>query len=150
MAGRPPELLAPAGAARVMEGRIEGRRLGETRAELAKVQDWLLENTRHLAQGGAALVAWPEVNLLVLRDDEDAFVERARRIAAEERIFLAMGMGSVHPGAPKPLENKMLLIDPACTVVFSYRKSRLVPGWEASTAARGEGRLPVASTSVGR
>src|SRR5439155_26050694 len=90
-----------------------------------------------------------EANLLVFKEDEAAFLERARRLAAGEHIYLAMGMGAVRPGAPRPFENKIVLLDPSGKVAFSYLKSRPVPGWEAGIMVRGDGRLPVAHGRIG-
>src|SRR5271166_6194355 len=60
---------------------------------------------RREARAGARIVVWPEVNLLVFKEDEPTFLERAKRLAAEERIYLLIGLGTVCPGAPRPLEN---------------------------------------------
>ena len=62
---------------------------------------------------------------------------------------LGVGMATVHAGAARPLENKAVLVDPKGGVVFSYL-SRPVPGWEASIIQVGDGRLPVADTTIGR
>jgi apolipoprotein N-acyltransferase len=86
----------------------------------------------------------------VLKEQEGAFVERARQVAADLQIFLAMGIGAVTVGAPRPLENKIVLVDPSGGVVFSYLKSHPVAGWEESIMTPGDGHLPVAATSVGR
>ncbi len=60
-----------------------------------------------------------------------------------------MGMAAIQTGAARPLENKMVLIDPSGKVVFSYFKSRPAAP-EAAIMVRGDGHLPVAATELGR
>jgi apolipoprotein N-acyltransferase len=122
----------------------------EFRRQSAHLQDWFIDNTQREARAGARIVVWPEANLLVLKQDEPAFLERARRLAHDEDIYLLMGMGSVHPAAPRPLENKAVLIAPSGDIVFSYLKSRPAPGGEAGIILPGEGHLPVCDTRYGR
>jgi apolipoprotein N-acyltransferase len=95
-------------------------------------------------------VVWPEGNLLVFSEDEASFLERARRLAAADGVYLAMGMGTIHVGDPLPFENKLVLIDPSCAIRMSYRKSHPVAGWEAGIMKRGDGLVPVVATDIGR
>jgi apolipoprotein N-acyltransferase len=95
------------------------------------LHEWFLDGSRREARAGARLVVWPEQNLLIFKEDEAAFIERARRLAAEERIYLAMGMGTVYCGDPMPFENKLVLIDPTGKIIVSYVKTHPVTGWEA-------------------
>jgi len=135
---------------RLDEGRIAEAERPHVRAQLAQLQDWFLDQTVREAHAGARVVAWPEGNLIVLKDDEAAFVARARQVAREQAIYLAMGMAVIEPGAARPFGNKLTLIGPSGDELFSYRKSRPVPGWEASILVRGDGRLPLAATDDGR
>ncbi len=95
-------------------------------------------------------MAWAEGNLLVLQCDEQMFLQRAAALAREEGVYLLMGLATIHDGSDKPFENKAILLCPDGSTAFSYRKSRPVPGWEAGIIRRGDGRLPAASTSLGR
>jgi apolipoprotein N-acyltransferase len=81
---------------------------------------------------------------------EAAFVARAQQVAREHGIYLAMGIAAIEPGAAKPFGNKLTVIAPSGEVLFSYRKSLPVPGWEERIMVRGDGRLPLASTDDGR
>jgi apolipoprotein N-acyltransferase len=119
-------------------------------AKLATLHDWFLEGSRREARAGARLVVWPEQNLLVFHEDEDYFLARAQQVAADERIYLAMGMGTIHLSEPRPFENKLVLIDPSGRTALSYLKNHPVPGWEERIMRRGDGRLPVAATPDGR
>ena len=146
----PREMFVPGEVTKIYEGRIATDEHDAVAAKLTRLQNWFLERTVREAQAGARLVAWPETNLVVLKEQEPAFVERARQVAAEQQIFLAMGMGTVTPRAAKPLENKLVLVDPSGRVLFSYSKRHPVSGWEESVITAGDGRLPVIDTSVGR
>ena len=71
-------------------------------------------------------------------------------LAADERVYLAMGMGTIHLGERLPLENKVVLIDPSGRIVASHLKNRPVAGWEASIMLRGDDGIPVVATDAGR
>ena len=64
--------------------------------KLTRLHDWFLDGSRREARAGARLIAWPEQNLLIFKRGRAAFIERARRLAADERVYLAMGLGTVH------------------------------------------------------
>jgi apolipoprotein N-acyltransferase len=147
---RPVDLFVPGEMTRIAEGRLsidEQKRLGD---KLARLHDWFLDGSRREARAGARLIAFPEQNLLIFEADEPAFLERARRLAADERVYLAIGMGTVHIGAALPFENKLVLIDPKGAIIASYLKTHAVVGWEASIMRPGDGHLPVVATADGR
>jgi len=147
---RPIDLFSPGEMTRMTEGRVLPEERPRLSAKLARLHDWFLDGSRREARAGARLVAFPEGNLLVFKDDEPAFLERARGVAADERVYLAIGMGTVTLGAALPFENKLVLIDPQGDVVVSYLKSHAVMGWEAGIMKPGDGRLPVIATDDGR
>lgn len=147
---RPVDVFVPGEMTRITEGSISPEDRPSIDPKLAKLQDWFLEGTRREARAGARLVVWPEQNLLVFSENEAPFLARARQVATEEHIYLAMGMGTIHLGEPRPFENKLVLIDPGGQTAISYLKTHPVPGWEASIMRRGDGRLPVAATPDGR
>jgi apolipoprotein N-acyltransferase len=147
---RPTDLFVPGEMTRITEGSIreeERQRLGE---KLVRLREWFLEGTRREARAGARLVAWPEQNLLIFAEDEPAFLERAKRVAAEEHVYLAIGMGTIHLGDARPFENKLIVIDADGTIVASYLKTHPVAGWEAGIMRPGDGQLPIVSTAHGR
>jgi apolipoprotein N-acyltransferase len=118
--------------------------------KLGRLHQWFLDGSRREARAGARLIVWPEANLLVFREDEAAFLERARQVAADEHVYLAMGIASIQPGAALPFQNKMILVDPSGRIVVNYLKSHPVAGWEASIMERGDGRVPIVATDAGR
>lgn len=144
----PRDLFKPSEMFRIADGRIPVE--GVVAEKLARLHEWFFENTEREARAGAKLVAWPEMNFLVLADNEPAALDRAQRLAAKEHIYLSMGIGAVRPGAPKPFQNKAVLVDPSGRIVYSYLKSRPVVGWEESVMERGNGHLPVIATEFGR
>jgi apolipoprotein N-acyltransferase len=123
---------------------------GEVAAKLELLHDRFFSRTEREARAGARLVAWPEMNFLVLESDEAAQLERAKRLAARERIYLAMGMGTVLASGPKRFQNKTVLVDPTGAVDYTYLKSHPVVGWEERVMQAGDGRLPVVATALGR
>ena len=150
MLNRPVDLFVPGEITRIAEGRVMPDERGRVAEKLARLHDWFLEGSRREAHAGARLVAWPETNLLIFKEDESSFIERARQLAMLEHVYLAIGMGTVHLGDPLPLENKLVLIDTHGKVAISYLKSHAVVGWEAGIMKRGDGRLPVVATDDGR
>ena len=128
---RPVDLFIPGEMTRIAEGRVSPDERERLTDKLTRLHDWFLEGSRREARAGARLIVWPEQNLLIFKEDEPAFLERAQRLAADERVYLAMGMGTVHLGEALPFENKLVLIDPSGRIVVSYLKSHAVAGWEA-------------------
>jgi apolipoprotein N-acyltransferase len=147
---RPVDLFGPGEMTRIAEGRVSSDERARLTVKLTRLHDWFLEGSRREARAGARLIAWPEQNLLIFKEDEAAFIARAQRLAADEGVYLAIGLGTVSAGAALPFENKMVLIDPAGAMVVSYLKSHAVAGWEASIMKPGDGRVPVVATKDGR
>jgi apolipoprotein N-acyltransferase len=146
----PLDLFAPGETFKIASARVSSAERPSVAEKLARLHDWFLEGSRREARAGARLVAWPEQNLLVFAEDEPAFLARAQQLAAEEHVYLVMGLGTVYVGTPLPFENKSVVIDPSGKVLVSYRKSRPVAGWEASVMRRGDGRLPIFDIPEGR
>jgi apolipoprotein N-acyltransferase len=147
---RPIDLFAPGEITRIAEDRLRDGERGTIDAKLARLHEWFLEGTRREARAGARLVAWPEQSLLVFSDGESSFIERARRVAGEERVSIAMGMAVIHHGDALPFENKLVLIDQSGAIVMSHLKTRPVAGWEEGIMKRGRVPVTVAATAEGR
>jgi len=147
---RPVDFFVPGEMTRISEGRIDPAERDRVRGKLSRLHDWFLDGSRREARAGARLIAWPEQNLLVLAEDESAFLERAAHVARDEHVYLAIGMGTIHVGEPLPFENKLVVLDPAGRLIVSHRKTRPVQGWEESIMRRGTAPLTVADTPDGR
>jgi apolipoprotein N-acyltransferase len=142
----PAGLFGPGEMFRIADGRVAA---DTVEGKLTRLHEWFFAHTEREAAAGARLVAWPEMSFLVAARDEPAALERAKRLAAARGIYLSMGIGTLaEPG--RPFENKAVLVDPSGNVAYSYLKSRPVMGWEASVMRRGDGRLPLADTALGR
>ena len=147
---RPLDLFVPGEMTRIAEGHVSLAERVPFAQKLHRLHDWFLEGSRREARAGARLVVWPEQNLLVFKDDEAAFLERATRLAADEHIYLAMGMGTIYLGERLPFENKLVIIDPAGRIAISYVKEHPVMGWEARIMRVGRGGIQVLPTPNGR
>jgi apolipoprotein N-acyltransferase len=147
---RPVDLFLPGEMTRISEGRVSSDEYGRFADKLSRLHAWFLEGSRREARAGARLVVWPEQNLLIFKENEAAFLERAKGLARDEHVYLAMGMGTIYLGDPLPFENKLILIDPSGAIVMTHVKSRPVAGWEAGIMKRGDGRASTVSTPDGR
>lgn len=148
--GWPQGIIEPAELIRAVAPDLTDTERQAIRKAFYRIQDSFFERTGREAQAGARIVAWPEANLMVFKEDEAAFLERARGFARENGIFLLMGMGTLNSGATRPVENKAVLLTPAGDTAYSYVKITAVPGFEASVNIRGKGPIPVADTPLGR
>lgn len=64
----------------------ERQRVTQTMAE---IDNDLLTRTRVQARAGAKLVTWSEYNAGIFAEAEAAFLEQAKQVAREEKIYLA-------------------------------------------------------------
>jgi len=148
--GWPEEILPSGVMMRLFEPDLPEAERERRRRAFARLQEFFLEGARREARAGARIVVWPEANVLVFAEDEAAFLERAKRLAGEEGIYLLMGIATVRLGQPKPAEIKAVAVRPTGEIAYSYRKSRLVPGFESRTSPAGDGRLRFDDTPFGR
>lgn len=144
------DMFKPGEATRIRFGQVSGEEREPFRGKMAGLQDWFLENTQREARAGAKIILWPELNLLVFKEDEPAFLERAKQLARENGIYLLMGMASVNLGAERPLENKAVLIDDSGKIVCSYVKGHAMPGWEETLGRPGNAHPFIGGTAYGR
>ena len=66
------------------------------RQKTAEYHNRYFEGTVREARAGAQLVLWPEMAVMVAKEDEPAFVARAQQIARDEGIYLAIGVGTIY------------------------------------------------------
>ncbi|HKV99314.1 MAG TPA: nitrilase-related carbon-nitrogen hydrolase [Vicinamibacterales bacterium] len=147
---RPVDLFINGEMTRITEGRVTADEYPQLAAKTTRLQDWFLDGSRREARAGARLIVFPEGNLLVFATDEAAFLERAAQVARDERVYLAIGMGTILLGEKLPFENKLVLIDPAGRTLVSYRKTHPANDWEAGIMRAGDGRVPIVDTPDGR
>lgn len=92
------------------------------RAVTAEHQDRYLEATIREAQAGAKLVHWPEMALMVAKEDEADFLARAQQIARDQGIYISMALGTVYENDSSPWENKLFVLDPNGDIVIEHYK----------------------------
>lgn len=148
--GWPKGIIEPSEFMRVVAPDFTATEREQIREKFRRLQDSFFERSRREVQAGAKIVVWPEGNLMVLKEDEMPFLERARQFAREHGIFLLMRMGTLDTGAPRPVDNKAVLVNPAGEIAYTYTKITAVPGAEARMNIRGHGPIPVADTPYGR
>ena len=108
----------------------------------------LFDRTRMAADSGAKIVAWAEAAAYVLEEDEQAFLERASRVAAEKQIYLETGIILIlSPEADPSNENRSLLWGPDGEMLWDYEKSTEVLG---DGNRPGPGLVPFADTPYGK
>jgi apolipoprotein N-acyltransferase len=115
----------------------------------ARDEDLLARAEREML-AGAKLVFWGEGNAILLKEDEAEFVARGRELAAKNHVYLGMGLGVLNMGKPRPVENKVVLIEPNGEVAWEYHKAHPVPGPDAARQVRGDGKLRALDTPYGR
>jgi len=115
-----------------------------------EVDDDLLARADREAAAGAKIIFWGETNALSYKEDEVALVERGRALARARQIYLAMAIGSFDPTKPRPLENKVVMIEPNGEIAWEYSKAHPVPGSESAMQLPSDGRLKAIDTPFGR
>jgi apolipoprotein N-acyltransferase len=111
------------------------------------VQRDYLARARRAAQAGARLVSWPEAAVPVPIEDTTAFLDRARAVATQEEVYLAVAVNVFpRPDSEKRLQNTVIWMDPEGTVRTKARKTHLVPG---EPGQPGTGQLPTIETPHG-
>jgi apolipoprotein N-acyltransferase len=111
----------------------------------AQLQDLYLEGTVREARAGAQLVHWPEMAVMLAKEDEADLITRGQQIAREEGIYLAMGIGVEYQDG-SPYEIKLIVVDPAGDVVLEHYK---YGGTQLDGAVTGDGVLRSVQTPFG-
>lgn len=116
----------------------------------ARLQDSFLSRSEREARAGAHVIVWPEANLIVFKEDEAEFIERARNIAREHKAYLVMGMATLHPGERHSFRNHAVMLSPSGETLYDYTKITAVPGFEKKYSIPGDRPIPFADTEFGR
>jgi apolipoprotein N-acyltransferase len=94
--------------------------LAQYRAEFETSNAELLARTRREAQAGAEIIVWGEAAALVLKADEADLVARAQAISQDEGVYVAMGVVAIHLDQKRPIENRLLLVEPSGAVEYGF------------------------------
>ena len=108
--------------------------------------DMYFAATAREAQAGAQVIVWPEVAGMVFESEEAPFIARAQEVARQNGVYLAVPLWLWDPGALRPIENKLLLIDPSGAIVMEHIKygGNIVEG-----TLLGDGKLQAVDTPFG-
>jgi apolipoprotein N-acyltransferase len=110
----------------------------------------LFERTLREAKAGARLVTWSETASRVLASEEQQFIDRARRLAAEQQVILLLGVGVWRPETVPPFENKVIAIDAAGSFVWEFHKAHPIIGAESPFIAAGTGQVRAFEADFGK
>ncbi len=91
-------------------------------AELSSITDRLFAQSECAAAAGAKIVFWSEGNAVLTEDNEQAFMDRAARFAAERGVYLAPAVVVLRYGQTVS-DNKVVLFRPDGTRAFTYVKT---------------------------
>jgi apolipoprotein N-acyltransferase len=130
--------------------RLTAAEMVVVRANSLHIFEDLLARTASESQAGARIVFWGEASAIIMREDEKAFLTLAQGVARTHAIYLGLGVGIWHQGESKPLENKIVLIDPSGSVAWQFLKARPVPPGESSISMVDDGRIRTLDTPYGR
>lgn len=109
------------------------------------IQELYLEGTVREAQAGAQIVHWPEMAVMVPKEDEADFISRAQSVAKDEGVYLVMAYGATFEDG-SPFENKLLIVDPAGELVLEHYKYGAT---NLDGAVTGDGILRTVETPFG-
>ncbi len=148
--GWPKGIVEPEEFMRAVEPDCTQAERDKLRPAFARIQESFLARSRCEAQAGAKIVVWPEANLIVFKDEEAAFLERARAFVREHEVYLLMGLATLYPGEKHTFRNQAVLLTPAGETAYAYTKLTAVPGFEKKYGVPGDQPIPFADTEYGR
>jgi apolipoprotein N-acyltransferase len=123
---------------------------------MTEINTDLLERTRQQARAGSKIIAWTEYNAHAWADSEAQFLEQARRLAREEKIYLVFPLAVVEPDITKRPSpeivnvNKSVMLTPDGEIAYQYIKHNLLIGYEAEHTLRGPREIHTIDTPYGR
>jgi len=119
---------------------------------LQNANDSLFILSQQAVDKGAKIIVWSEANAIVFKFDEAKLIERGKKFASDNNVYLLMAIASIHNGkitaGYKFLENQAVFIGPDGHILNVFHKNNPVPIAEASVP--GDGRIPVIETPYGR
>ena len=118
-----------------------------SRDPLQELGERLLQQSRRQAQAGADVILWQEGATILLQEDEASFIEKARALAHEEKVYLLLGLFTLPDAFPEvKADNQAVWITPDGDVKWRYLKGRPVPG---EGVVAGDGVIPRDQTVLG-
>ena len=140
----------------LVKGMLTAEERQQIAAKMEEINDDLLSRTRIQARAGARIVTWSEFNAQTFSDGETRFLDRARQVAREERIYLVFPFEVTEPDMNRRADpavfmiNKSVMITPQGDIAYQYVKHNLLIGPESETTLRGPRVIDVIDTPYGR
>jgi len=135
---------------RAVEPDITAEERAKLRLAFTRLHDSFLARSEREARAGARIIVWPEVNLIVFKEDEQAFLERARVLVREYKVYLVIGMATLFPGERHTFRNHSLLLTPSGEIAYDYTKITAVPGFEKRYRVPSNKTMAFHDTEFGR
>jgi len=139
----------PEVAGRVTTGEVTDEEFEGIRERGRSLNEDLLRRSKAQADAGAQIVVWGEANAFVFKEDEAEFLREAGDVARAGQIWLGVAVGTWNAESAKPLENKIVLIDPEGKIAWEFWKAIPVPGGEAAISALLDGKIKTVATPHG-
>lgn len=120
------------------------------------ISDDLFARSELVAKDGAKMIAWSENPVMIRKEEDPNFIERGQALAKQNQIYLILNYSINLSDDPRkaPAEkfwsDRTVIIAPTGEVLSTYRKTILVPGFEATLAVRGDDQATVIDTPHGR
>jgi len=114
--------------------------------KIGPIRDAYFGVTVREAQAGAKVIVWHELAGMGPAADEAPLIARAQEVARQQRIYLTIPLGTSYPNTDRPLENKLLLIDPTGAIAMEHVKygGNFIEG-----SLRGDGKLQTVAAPFG-
>ncbi|MFY7829181.1 MAG: BamA/TamA family outer membrane protein [Flectobacillus sp.] len=109
----------------------------------------LLNQAVKAADSGAKIIFCAEGNVVLMKNDEQAFIESVKKIAKEKLVYIGIAAEVFSADQPKPVENKIIFIRPDGSIGFEYFKHYPI-GIEKDLMVVGDGNIPVCNTEYGK
>ena len=128
-------------------GIVLDRELREQRDIPAIIED-LFERSEREAQAGARIVVWSEAAVSIMKEDEQAILERASELAASTDVYLQLGLDVTDErGDERIVENRAIMFTPSGDMAWDYDKAKPTPG---DPELPGTDDMPYIDTPYGR
>jgi hypothetical protein len=109
----------------------------------------LLQEIEKAAAAGAKIIFCAEGNMVVMKEDEWALIDTTRKIAEKWGVYIGMAAEVYSPTATRPVENKVVFIQPDGRIAFEYKKHFPI-GVEEELMQVGDGNIPTCNTAYGK
>ncbi|KJF42093.1 nitrilase-related carbon-nitrogen hydrolase [Draconibacterium sediminis] len=109
-----------------------------------------LKNTRKAAEVGAKIIVWNEAALFINQQQLPNLLAEVKEISRSFNVYILMAFFEENNSkAPKPINNKSVLIHKNGTTAWEYKKAHPTPA-ELPLVNAGDSQLPYLNTEYGK